>query len=113
DRAALDPAMDQRLGTHEDVEPEPEIGLERLPGGIADLEPDKVGSALAETPEHVEGSRVSTAAGELVDVERKRRARSSGGREVRELSGFVELEVRRAGHCNRRCAGVRAGGRPH
>ena len=44
DRAAPDPAVDQHLGPDEDVEPEREIGRERLPRGVTHLEADEVGS---------------------------------------------------------------------
>ncbi len=99
--------MDERLGPDEHVEAEREVRLERLPGRVAHLQSDEVRRLVAEAPQHVEGDGVAARAGELVDVERQRRARARGGGEVRQLGRLVEREVRRADDRDRRGARVR------
>ena len=84
--------------------PSAEVRLERLPGRVADLEPYEVRRLFAQPPEHVERDGVPARAGELVDVERERRACARCGGEMRQLRRGVELEVRRPDHGN--------GGRP-
>ena len=103
--------MDERLGPDEDVEPEREVGRERLPGRVADLEADEVRRVVLQAPQHVERDRVAARAGELVDVERQRRACSRSGGEVGELRLLVEREVRRADHGDRGCTCLRGIGR--
>ena len=78
--------------------PSERYGSNASQGASLTLRPTKFGSLVAQPPEHVERDRVAARARELVDVERQRRARRCGSREVRELGGLVEREVRRPDH---------------
>ena len=52
DRTAGQPAIDQRLGPDEDVEPVDQVGLEALPGRLRDLQAGEVRDALAQPLDH-------------------------------------------------------------
>jgi methylglutaconyl-CoA hydratase len=93
--AVLQPAVDQRLGADEHVEPLDEIRLQTLPGRVGDLHADEVRHPLAETLDHGQRHRVPARLGELVEVEGRRRGGVGGGLEVGEERGLVQQEVRR------------------
>ena len=101
DRAGAEPVVDQRLGADEDVEALDQVRREPLERGIGDLQPGEVGRALAELVQHRQRDGVAARPLELVDVERRRRARCSRGGEVLEQGTLVELEVRRPDHGDR------------
>ena len=104
DRTRLATAVDERLRADEDVEPVKQVALERLPWSVRDLHPDDVVRLLPKSRQHRRVERVPGRRGELVDVERERRAGCSRREEVRTLCRRVQLEVRRPDHCH----GVRA-----
>ena len=104
DRTCLATAVDERLRADEDVEPVQQVALERLPRSVRDLHPDDVVGLLPKSRQHRRVERVPGRRGELVDVERERRAGGSRREEVRALRRRVQLEVRRADHGD----GVRA-----
>ena len=88
-------------GADEDVEPVEEIRLDALPRRVGDLHPGEVVAPLAQPLEHLERHGVAAARGELVDVERQRRARGRGRLEVDVQLLGVEREVRRRDHGDR------------
>src|SRR3990172_8960439 len=96
DRTVLAALVDQRLGAHEDVEAREQVARERVPRRVRDLQPGEVRSALAKALEYFRRDGVAARGGELVDVERQRRARTCRGEEGRVLRTLVQLEGRRA-----------------
>ena len=98
---AADAVEDQRLGADEDVESLDQVRREAVERCVGDLEADEVRRALAQREQHVDRDGVAARTLELVDVEGRRRAGGRGGCEVVEQRPLVELEVRRADHCDR------------
>src|SRR5581483_3424346 len=97
-RAALDPAPDQRLRPDEDVEPLDQVRREALERRVRDLQPGEIRHLLAQTIDHLDRHGVPARARELVYVERSRRARPRCGGEMREQRALVQREVRRRDH---------------
>ena len=95
---------DQRLGADEHVEPVQQIRRHAVERRVGDLHAGEVRGEAAQLLDHARRDRVAAAGGELVDVERRRRARGGRGREVRQLLRLVQREVRRRDHGDSRHA---------
>ena len=95
---ALHAGANEWLGADEHVHAVDQIRLDRVERRVAHLHPDDIPLFASELLDHVHGDLVSTAAGELVDVERQGVARVGGGPEVVEELAGPEREVRRRDH---------------
>ena len=97
DGAGLDAAVDERLGADEDVEAGEEIGLERLPRSVADLEADEVRGVVPRR----RSSRGRSGSPPCVRTRRRRTGaarRPPQRRRSARAVPAVEREVRRADH---------------